>query len=43
MLREILAKRSGKKTEEIEKCWHKTDVWLSAEEAKVFGLLDEVV
>lgn len=42
MLREIIAERSGKSPEEIEKQWHKTDLWLSAEEAKVFGLVDEV-
>lgn len=43
MLREILAERSGKTQNEIEDLWHKRDVWMSAKEAKVFGLIDEIV
>jgi len=43
MLRDIIASRSGKSKEEIDKLWTKKDVWYSAEEAKDFGLIDEVV
>ena len=43
MLREILVERTGKTAEEIEKLWHKKDVWMSAEEALNFGLVDEIV
>lgn len=43
MLREILASRTGKKAEEIEKLWHKRDVWMSSKEAKEFGLVDLIV
>jgi len=43
MLKEILAERSGKTPQDIEDIWHKTDVWMSAEEAKEFGLVDEVI
>jgi ATP-dependent Clp protease protease subunit len=42
MLKGILADRAGKTPEEIEKIWHKRDVWFSADEAQAFGLLDEV-
>jgi len=43
LLREILAERSGKTPEEIEELWHKKDVWMSAQEAKDFGLIDEII
>jgi len=43
MLREIFAERTGKTEEEIEKLWHKRDVWMSAKEALEFGLIDEIV
>lgn len=43
MLKEILVERTNKTAEEIEKTWHKKDVWLSAEEALQFGLIDEIV
>jgi len=43
MLRDIIASRSGKSKEEIDQLWTKKDVWYSAEEAKDFGLIDEVV
>lgn len=43
MLREILAERSGKTPEEIEELWHKKDVWMSAQEALEFGLIDKIV
>jgi len=43
MLKKILAERTGKTPEEIEKIWHKKDVWMSAEEALEFGLIDAIV
>jgi ATP-dependent Clp protease protease subunit len=43
MLKNILSERTGKSPEEIERIWHKRDVWMSAEEAKAFGLIDEIV
>ena len=43
MLKEILSERTGKTPEEIEKVWHKKDVWMSAEEAKKFGLIDDII
>jgi ATP-dependent Clp protease protease subunit len=43
MLRDIIAQRSGHPKEEIDKLWTKKDVWYSAEEAKEFGLIDEVL
>lgn len=43
LLREILAEKTGKSQEEIEKLWHKRDVWMSAQEAKDFGLIDKIV
>ncbi len=43
LLRTILAEGSKKSPEEIEKIWHKTDVYMSAEEALDFGLIDEIV
>jgi ATP-dependent Clp protease protease subunit len=43
MLRDIIAVRSGHPKEEIDRLWTKKDVWFSAEEAKQFGLIDEVV
>lgn len=42
MLRDIIAKRSKRTPEEIDKLWTKTDVWYSAEEALEFGLIDEI-
>jgi ATP-dependent Clp protease protease subunit len=42
MLKEILSERTGKSVEEIEKIWHKTDVWFSAKEALDFGLIDQI-
>jgi len=43
MLRDIIAERSGHPREEIDKLWTKKDVWYSAQEAKDFGLIDEVI
>lgn len=43
MLREILAEKTGKTTEVIEKLWHKRDVWMSAKEALEFGLIDKII
>jgi len=43
MLRDIIASRSSKSKEEIDRLWTKKDVWYSAEEAKEFGLIDEVI
>jgi len=43
LLRDILSERSGKPKEVIDKLWSKKDVWYSAEEAKDFGLVDEIV
>ena len=42
LLKGILAERCGKARAEIETVWHKKDVWFSAQEAKNFGLVDEV-
>jgi len=43
LCKDILAERSKKTAEEIEKIWHKKDVWMSAEETLEFGLIDEIV
>jgi ATP-dependent Clp protease protease subunit len=43
MLKGILAERCKKTPKEIEKIWHKKDIWLSAQEALDFGLIDEVI
>jgi ATP-dependent Clp protease protease subunit len=43
LLKGILAKRCGKTPDEIEKIWHKKDMWFSAEEALKFGLIDRVI
>lgn len=43
MLAEILAERSGKKTETILKDIKKKEFWMSAEDALSYGLIDEVV
>lgn len=43
LMRDIIAERSGKSKEEIDKLWTKKEVWYSAEEAKDFGLIDEVI
>lgn len=43
MLKDILAERTGKTADEIEKVWHKTDYWMSSKEALKFGLIDEIV
>ena len=43
LMRKILADRTGKSAEEIEKLWHKKDVWLSVNEAEEFGLIDGIV
>jgi ATP-dependent Clp protease protease subunit len=42
LLRDIIAERSGKPKEEIDRLWTKKDVWYSAQEAKEFGLIDEI-
>lgn len=43
MLRDILAEKTGKTKEEIENAIRKKDFWLSAEEAKKFGLIDKII
>jgi len=43
MLRDIIASRSGHPKEEIDRLWTKKDVWYSADEAREFGLIDEVL
>jgi len=43
MLRNIIAERSGRDPKEIDKLWTKKEVWYSAEEAKEFGLIDEII
>jgi len=43
MLRDIIANHTGKTPKQIRKLWFKKDVWMSAEEALKFGLLDEIV
>lgn len=40
---QIIAERCGKTVEDINKIWTKKDVWMSAQEAKDFGLIDEVI
>lgn len=40
MLCEILAERTGKRTEKIESLTKRRDYWMSAAEAKKFGLID---
>ncbi|MFN8238627.1 MAG: Clp protease ClpP [Chitinophagales bacterium] len=40
--RELYAKKTGKKEEEIEAAWSKGDVWLSADEAKKQGFITGV-
>jgi ATP-dependent Clp protease protease subunit len=42
VLTEILAKNCDKKYEELEKAQDR-DNWMSADEAKKFGLVDEVI
>jgi len=42
MLNGIYAERTGKSLEEINKLTKKTDYWMSAEEAKEFGLIDDI-
>jgi ATP-dependent Clp protease protease subunit len=41
-LNEILAKNTGQKLSKIEKDADR-DFWMSAEEAKKYGLIDEVI
>ena len=43
MLNEILAERTGKTVNEITTLCKKKDVWFSVEEAKKFGLIDEII
>jgi len=43
MLRDELALRTKKSPEEIEQKWERKDLWFSAEQAKEFGLLDEII
>jgi len=43
MLRDIIAKRSLRSPEEIDKLWTKRDVWYSAQEALEFGLIDSIL
>lgn len=42
MLNEILAKNTGQKLSKVEKDVER-DYWMGAEEAKVYGLIDEVI
>lgn len=42
ILADILSKSTGRSSEEIERIWNKKDVWLSAEEALEFGLIDGI-
>lgn len=43
MLRDILAEKSKKTSAEIEAICKRRDIWMSAEEALEFGLVDEIV
>lgn len=43
MVANILAERSNHSLEEIKKLWKKTDVWMSAEEAKEWNLIDSII
>jgi len=43
LLRDIIAKTTKQKGEEIDKLWKKTQVWFSAEEALKFGLIDSII
>jgi len=42
MLNEILAKNTGQKLSKVEKDADR-DFWMSAKEAKEYGLIDEVI
>ena len=41
-LAEIFAKNTGKKLEQVEKDMDR-DNWMSAEEAKKYGIIDEII
>ena len=41
-LAEILAKQTGQKLEQVEKDMDR-DYWMSAEEAKKYGIVDEII
>ncbi len=43
MLRNMLAERAKKTSEEIEAICKRRDIWMSAQEALEFGLIDEIV
>jgi len=42
LMEEIMAKNTGKTVEQIHKDWER-DRWLSAEEAKKYGIVDEII
>lgn len=42
LMEEIMANNTGKTVEEIHKDWER-DRWLSAEEAKKYGIVDEII
>jgi ATP-dependent Clp protease protease subunit len=42
VMEEIMAKNTGKTVEEIHKDWER-DKWLSAEEAKAYGIVDGII
>lgn len=42
LMEEIMAKNTGKTVEQIHKDWER-DRWLSAEEAKKYGIVDQVI
>lgn len=42
VMEEIMAKNTGKTVEQIHKDWER-DKWLSAEEAKAYGIVDDII
>jgi len=42
LMEEVMAKNTGKTVEQIHKDWER-DKWLSAKEAKEYGLVDEII
>lgn len=42
LMEEVMAKNTGKTVEQIHKDWER-DKWLSAQEAKAYGIVDEII
>jgi|SRR5579875_1505761 len=43
MMKRILAEKTGMTSDQIEKLWHKKDVWLSSDDALKMKLIDRIV